>query len=144
MSTISDTYEKQINKVLSEVKRSLLESGEPSEFTYSVEINIRSTGRDTPVTYKHSVSGPKCSVVGRYMLFGGEQHYPGGGVNDLISIFDNVDDAKKYLVDRGFKVLRDDGFYMGCTYIQWAHIYDVQTNSIIFRLEGREYEPETN
>lgn len=53
----------------------------------------------------------------RFLLFAGSIYYPAGGMDDLISTFDNLEEA--------MKALRDSEK-------DWQHVYDTQTGETLY------------
>lgn len=61
----------------------------------------------------------------RYMLFSGDNYYPNGGMDDFISSYTFLDDAK---IKARALVNTDVGSG------KWAHIFDLKENKIIFTI----------
>lgn len=59
----------------------------------------------------------------QYLLFAGYNYYPGGGMNDYIDEFDDLEDAKQ----RGANVSDSYG-----TEYDWWHIYDTHTGLVYY------------
>ena len=57
----------------------------------------------------------------RYMLFCGDNYYPDGGIDDLVHIFDTIEEAK---------------YVISCIYVDWAHIFDIKTGKVSYRICG--------
>ncbi len=56
----------------------------------------------------------------RYLVFGGQEYYPCGGMDDLAGTFDDLDEA----VARMRQLREPDKWgYASC---DWCHVYDVQ------------------
>lgn len=53
----------------------------------------------------------------RYILFGGDQYYPSGGVGDMQGAYSTVDEAVE---DSG----GEDGY-------DWWHVFDVETRKVV-------------
>ena len=59
----------------------------------------------------------------RYLVFGGSEYYPGGGIQDLVGSFDDLAQAVARM-----RELRepDEWSYTSC---DWVHVYDVQAGT---------------
>jgi len=59
-------------------------------------------------------------MIMRYMVFGGNDYYPAGGMDDFVGAFDDLDEAVTRM-----RQLRtpDERNYTPC---DWCHVYDVQ------------------
>lgn len=70
----------------------------------------------------------------RYLLFGGNKHYPSGGWKDLVKDFDTLDDAIRERDRRLHEVVayRDDS-------LDWAHIVDLETGTMMYVDRRRNY-----
>jgi hypothetical protein len=60
----------------------------------------------------------------RYMLFGGEQYYARGGMNDFHGFFDEVESALGYI--REYNVIQESSDFYDPSHpdIDWWHLYD--------------------
>lgn len=56
----------------------------------------------------------------RYLVFGGQEYYPAGGMDDLVGTFDDLDQAVARM-----RQLREPDKW-GCSSCDWCHVYDVQ------------------
>lgn len=79
----------------------------------------------------------------RYLLFGGTVYYASGGMHDFISDHDILDEARnkgKQLIDEGYrqKVCPFGQSHVG-TEIQWCHVFDSLTNSIVMQSDHKPY-----
>lgn len=73
-------------------------------------------------------------TVERYLLFSGENYYPGGGWRDFDGAYETLDEAKERV-----SLFRRNG--NGDNRRNWWHIVDVETckvvtNGTVFRAEG--------
>jgi hypothetical protein len=66
----------------------------------------------------------------RYLLFGGEEFHPLGGMSDFIKESNSIDD----LIEIATKIIIDDNCLGVCASYPccvWWHIYDIKTNKIV-------------
>lgn len=56
----------------------------------------------------------------RYLVFGGREYYPAGGMDDLVDSFDDLEQAVARMRELHE---RDQWGYASC---EWSHVYDVQ------------------
>jgi len=79
----------------------------------------------------------------RFLIFGGSEYYPSGGVNDLLG----TEDSKvKAIAKAGsmmggeFAVNREDfktdPEYATQSTVEWVHVYDTQIDEIVYKEEG--------
>lgn len=60
--------------------------------------------------------------MNKYVVFAGEFFYPAGGWEDMVGVFDNIEDARK-LVSRNKREWRRDN--------KWYQIVDLKTLRIV-------------
>jgi hypothetical protein len=63
----------------------------------------------------------------RYMIFAGMRYYPEGGINDFAGYANEYEEAINLA-----KAKYDE--YQEAHYYCWVHIYDCQTEKIIFKI----------
>lgn len=80
-------------------------------------------------------------VIKRYMLFTGHDYYPSGGYYDLQAFPETIEEGIEIAEE---EVLEDYSPDCGKTKeeyaikewrTRWAHIYDVETNDVVWRKE---------
>lgn len=57
-----------------------------------------------------------------FILFAGDYYYPEGGWNDIVGVFDNIEDAKNCALAGNREFKRD---------YQWWHIVDMAVRKIV-------------
>lgn len=61
----------------------------------------------------------------RYLVFGGQEYYPAGGMDDFVASFDDLEQA----VARMRQLNEPDKWgYRSC---EWCHVYDVQEGTTL-------------
>ena len=67
----------------------------------------------------------------QFILFGGVEHYAGGGFNDFLSCHAGLDDAIKAAADARVVPDPDDADY---NYpIEWWHVFDCELSRVVAR-----------
>ncbi len=59
----------------------------------------------------------------RFLLFGGYQYYPSGGMRDLRGDFDTLEEAEK-AATRGESMIAESGY-------DWWHVLDTETMEVV-------------
>jgi hypothetical protein len=78
----------------------------------------------------------------RFMLFGGMDYYPGGGVHDLLSSHETIDEARRHaadLVSYGYvppkpQILGDGRISTAHALgwpIEWWHVFDSDSGEVV-------------
>lgn len=70
----------------------------------------------------------------RYILFAGDAYYPGGGVNDIIAVFNDLEYAKEHAEKPRKQPWVDDQV----SAYDWANILDAETLHTHRRRNGTE------
>ncbi len=71
----------------------------------------------------------------RYLLFYGEVYYPNGGIDDLLSEHETLEEAL-LAFDQKIESEMQNGYYRNKKLLmddRWAHVYDTVECKIVFR-----------
>ena len=67
-------------------------------------------------------------MTGWHWLFGGQQHYAAGGVNDLLGIYPTLEAAKAAAAEA-----------MQSGQIEWWHIVNARSGAVVMQSECKPY-----